>query len=191
MRAKPRSFCASSALVNQKSQRAMRVRVASQPTFTRYVFEMSDVIPVTTDRTKDTLVVTFGIPLKFDLADAKASMPPVLKSIDGFVDTDASTVRFSFNDVADIRSFREDTNYVVDIAASDAKDSSEAPKPGNGFNKGAVPLAGPGRAGNRSGQGRARAKPPAPPRGKVRWRASAASANAANECARETGRSRA
>ena len=132
--------------INQKSQRPMRVRVASQPTFTRYVFEMSDVIPVTTDRTKDALVVTFGIPLKFDLADAKANMPPVLKSIDGFVDTDASTVRFSFTGVADIRSFREDTNYVVDIGSSDAKESSEAPEirqpAGNGFSKGAVPLAG-------------------------------------------------
>jgi len=111
-------------LVNQKSQRPMRVRVASQPTFTRYVFEMSDVVPVTTDRTKDALIVTFGIPLKFDLADAKASMPSVLKSIEGFVDTDASTVRFSFAAVADIRTFREDTNYVVDIGVADGKESS-------------------------------------------------------------------
>ena len=115
----------------------MRVRVASQPTFTRYVFEMNDVIPVTTDRAKDALVVTFGIPLKFDLTDAKANMPPVLKSIEGFVDADASTVRFSFYGVADIRTFREDTNYVVDIGASDAKecsDGAEVRRPsGNGL----------------------------------------------------------
>lgn len=115
--------------VNQKSQRPMRVRVASQPTFTRYIFEMTDVFPVTTDRTKDALVVSFGIPLKFDLTDAKAGMPPVVKSIEGFVDTDMSTVRFAFAGVADIRTFREDTNYVVDIGSSDGKESSnETPK---------------------------------------------------------------
>ena len=111
-------------LVNQKSQRPMRVRVATQPTFTRYVFELSDVVPVTTDRTKDALIVTFGIPLKFDLTDAKTNMPSVLKGIEGFVDTDASTVRFSFADVADVRTFREDTNYVVDIGAADGKESN-------------------------------------------------------------------
>ena len=115
--------------INQKSQRPMRVRVATQPTFTRYVFEMNDVIPVTTDRAKDALVVTFGVPLKFDLTDAKVNLPPVIKAIEGFVDTDASTVRFSLSGVADIRTFREDTNYIVDIGASDAKEgSNEAPK---------------------------------------------------------------
>ena len=72
----------------------MRVRVATQPTFTRYVFEMSDVIPVTTDRAKDALVITFGMPLKFDLLDAKANLPPVIKSIDGFVDADGTTDTF-------------------------------------------------------------------------------------------------
>lgn len=115
--------------INQKSQRPMRVRVASQPTFTRYVFEMNDAIAVTTDRAKDALIVTFGIPLKFDLTDAKANMPSVIRAIEGFVDADASTVRFSFSGVADIRTFREDTNYVVDIGSSDGKESSnEAPK---------------------------------------------------------------
>ncbi len=111
-------------LVNQKSMRAMRVRVATQPTFTRYVFEMHDVIPVTTDRTKEALIVTFGVPMKFDLTDAKANLPPVLRSIEGFVDADASSVRFALSSVADIRTFREDTNYIVDIGAADGKESN-------------------------------------------------------------------
>jgi hypothetical protein len=111
-------------LVNQKSMRAMRVRVATQPTFTRYVFELHDVIPVTTDRTKEALIVTFGVPMKFDLTDAKANLPPVLRSIEGFVDTDASSVRFALSSVADIRTFREDTNYIVDIGAADGKESN-------------------------------------------------------------------
>jgi hypothetical protein len=111
-------------MVNQKSMRAMRVRVATQPTFTRYVFELHDVIPVTTDRTKEALIVTFGVPMKFDLTDAKANLPPVLRSIEGFVDTDASSVRFALSSVADIRTFREDTNYIVDIGAADGKESN-------------------------------------------------------------------
>lgn len=113
--------------MTQKSQRPMRVRVATQPTFTRYVFEMTDVIPVTTDRAKEALVVTFGMPLKFDLLDAKANLPAVIKSIEGFVDADGTTVRFALLGAADIRTFREDTNYVVDIGASDAKEGTIAP----------------------------------------------------------------
>ncbi len=86
------------------------------------------------------------MPLKFDLLDAKANLPPVIKSIEGFVDADGTTVRFALLGAADIRTFREDTNYVVDIGASDAKESSIAPTAddpsGMGGGMGRNPLSG-------------------------------------------------
>ena len=36
--------------VGAKSERSARVRVATQPSFTRYVFELPEVVPVTSDR---------------------------------------------------------------------------------------------------------------------------------------------
>ncbi len=102
----------------------IRVRVATQPTFTRYLFELPDVIAVTADRGTDDLTLTFGSPLVFDLSDAKSVLPGVVQSIDAQTKTDSVAVRFAFKGKADVRSFREDNNYVVDISASDAKESA-------------------------------------------------------------------
>ena len=45
----------------------VRVRVARQPTFTRYIFDLPDLIGVTTDRGKDKLTLIFAKALRFDL----------------------------------------------------------------------------------------------------------------------------
>src|SRR5581483_180595 len=105
-----------------------RVRVATQPTFTRYMFELPDLIPVTSDRGADDLTLTFASPLVFDLTDAKAALPPVVQSIDTETSTTSAAVRFAFKNKVDVRTFREDNNYVVDVGASDAKESVVVPK---------------------------------------------------------------
>jgi tetratricopeptide (TPR) repeat protein len=114
---------------NRKNVKVTPVRVAVQPTFTRYVFDLPDVVAVSTDRNKDTLTVSFGAPVKYDLADAKAALPSVLRSIDAATQTDITTVKFNFAEPADVRSFREDNSYVVDVSAVDAQ-SDVSDKPG-------------------------------------------------------------
>jgi hypothetical protein len=47
----------------------IRVRVGHQPTFSRYIFDLSELVPVASAREKDTLKLVFDAPLKFDLAD--------------------------------------------------------------------------------------------------------------------------
>ena len=59
------------ALERQRALMTNRVRVSRQPTFTRYIFELPELIAVNTERGKDKLTLTFGMPMKFDLADAK------------------------------------------------------------------------------------------------------------------------
>ncbi|HVX98290.1 MAG TPA: tetratricopeptide repeat protein [Pseudorhodoplanes sp.] len=113
----------------QQKPMQIRVRVASQPTFTRYLFELPDVIAVTSDRSSDDLTLTFAAPLVFDLTDAKAALPPVLQSIDTDTIKDSTAVRFAFKGKVDVRTFREERNYVVDIGASDAKESAIVPRP--------------------------------------------------------------
>ncbi|NWG23371.1 MAG: tetratricopeptide repeat protein, partial [Pseudorhodoplanes sp.] len=114
---------------NRKNQKVTPVRVAVQPTFTRYVFDLPDIVAVSTDRNKDTLTVSFGAPVKYDLADAKATLPSVIRSIDAVSQTDTTTVRFSFAEPADVRSFREDNSYVVDVSAVNAQ-GEVSDKPG-------------------------------------------------------------
>jgi tetratricopeptide (TPR) repeat protein len=100
----------------------IRVRVATQPTFTRYMFQLSESVSVTADNRKDKLTLSFNGMLNFDLADAKAALPASLQSIDSELDQDTATVRFAFRGKVDVRTFREDNNYVVDIGSTEGKD---------------------------------------------------------------------
>jgi tetratricopeptide (TPR) repeat protein len=100
----------------------IRVRVATQPTFTRYVFQLPGPISATADNRKDRLTLTFNGDLNFDLADAKAALPPSLAAINSESDQDTAVVRFMLRSKVDVRTFREDNSYVVDIGTADIKD---------------------------------------------------------------------
>jgi tetratricopeptide (TPR) repeat protein len=102
----------------QRVAAATRVRVSRQPTFTRYVFELPEFISVNADRGKDKLTLAFDAVLRFDMADAKASQPPVVQSIETKFSESSTSVIISLIGKADIRSFREDNNYVVDVVTS-------------------------------------------------------------------------
>ncbi len=106
-----------------KPQRAsaIRVKVASQPTFTRYVFALPDVANVVPERADGKLTLDFDQPIKWDLSDARAAMPPTLKSIDADVEVDSVAVTFSLNGTPKVHTFREDRSIVVDIGHEDDK----------------------------------------------------------------------
>ena len=99
----------------------VRVRVANQPTFTRYVFPLPEPTSVAADNRKDRLTLTFNGMLNFDLSDAKANLPSTLQALDSELDQDTSLVRFVYQGRVDVRTFREENNYVVDIGSADVK----------------------------------------------------------------------
>jgi tetratricopeptide (TPR) repeat protein len=100
----------------------IRVRVASQPTFTRYMFQLPEPTSVAADNRKDKLTLTFNGALNFDLADAKAALPASLQSIDSELDQDTAVVRFTYQGKVDVRTFREDNDYVVDVGSAEIKE---------------------------------------------------------------------
>ena len=108
-------------LARQSKMTPIRVRVASQPTFTRYVFELPELIGVAANNSKDKLTLTFDALLKFDLADAKAAMPGVIGAVDTEIDQDSAVVRFIFAGKVDVRTFREDLSYIVDVTPMEPK----------------------------------------------------------------------
>jgi tetratricopeptide (TPR) repeat protein len=108
-------------LARQRPVPLASVRVAHQPTFSRYVFELPELISVSTERAKDNLKVVFDASLKFDLAAAKSPLPPMIESIDSESDGQTTSVSFAFIGKVDVRSFREDNNFVVDIVIIDGK----------------------------------------------------------------------
>jgi tetratricopeptide (TPR) repeat protein len=107
-------------LAQAKYVAPIRVHVATQPTFTRYVFDVSNQTAVAADRAKDRLVLNFDAPLTFDLADAQAALPPGVEGISSELEKDSSLVRFTLGAGIDVRTFRDEKGYVVDIVALDA-----------------------------------------------------------------------
>ena len=116
-------------LAQQKQMVVTRVRVAHQPNFSRYVFELPELVTVIAERNGEKFNLQFDAPLKFDLAEAKASLPAMIEHIDAETGEQTTTIKFSFIGKVDIRSFREDNSYVIDVAATSAlsKRSDAAP----------------------------------------------------------------
>jgi tetratricopeptide (TPR) repeat protein len=151
-------------LAHQRDIPAVRVRVGIQPTFTRYVFELPDLIAIATDRSRDKLALRFEAPLKFDLGDALALLPPTVAAIETESRDDAATVRFSLIGPPDLRTFREDNNFIVDIVplgVSDAhRDSlAEVSKP-SAMPAGSAPPSAKQPPGPAAPMGRSSAAPP-------------------------------
>src|SRR5262245_37869938 len=125
------------------------VRVAHQPTFSRYVFELPELVGVSTERRADKLALVFDKMLKFDLAAAKSPLPPMVESIDSVPGEQTTQVTFGFIGKVDVRSFREDNNFVVDILTINEKPNVAdlIARPGaagtpEGGDRGAAPMAG-------------------------------------------------
>jgi len=120
-------------VVQTRKSALVRVRMSKLPTFTRYVFELPELTGVSTDRSRDKLTLVFAAPLRFDLADVKLDAPPVVGSIDAEVGLETAKVNFGFQGTVDIRTFREDSNFVVDLTPIEDKtakkdDADEQPE---------------------------------------------------------------
>ena len=116
--------------VQAKKSAPIRVHVASQPTFTRYVFAVPSATGVSADRAKDRLVLKFDSALTFDLGDAEAALPKAVQEISSELDQDSSLVRFILAANADTRTFRDESGYVVDVVnpPADAAADDGAPQ---------------------------------------------------------------
>src|SRR5690348_12477348 len=105
----------------------IRVRVATQPTFTRYVLDLPDAANVVPERGDGRYTLSFDQPIQWDLAEALSALPPTLSTIEASNERDAGTVSFIFNGAPDVRSFREDRSIVVDVSHDGAKLKIAAP----------------------------------------------------------------
>ena len=117
----------------------IRVRASVQPTFVRFVFEMPDGISVSSVLNDQRLSLLFNAALSFDLADAKLALPSNIASIGQKIERETSLVEVVLIGDVDVRSFREEKNYIIDVAfqqpekppaqRSPIADASQAPAP--------------------------------------------------------------
>lgn len=107
----------------------IRVRASVQPTFVRFVFEMPDGINVSSSLNADKFSLSFNAPLVFDLADAKIAMPANIMAINQKIQGDASRVDIVLIGEADVHAFREEKNYIVDVAFEQVQKPKTAASP--------------------------------------------------------------
>lgn len=99
----------------------VRVRVAVQPTFVRFVFELPEGVSVSSSLNADKYTLSFSAPLTFDLADAKVAAPSNIKSMKQSISGDNSAVEIALIGEVDVHGFREERNYIVDIGFDSGK----------------------------------------------------------------------
>lgn len=115
-RAAERALRAQLAVSAAKKRPPVRVRASVQPTFVRFVFETPEGVNVSSVLNEQKLTLQFNSVLNFDLADAKVAAPPNVASISQRTDVDSSAVDILLIGEVDVHSFREEKNYVIDVA---------------------------------------------------------------------------
>ena len=115
------------AISEAKKRPPIRVRASVQPTFVRFIFEMPDGVGVSSVLNEQKLRLQFSAVLVFDLADAKLAAPSNIASIDQKVEGDSSVVEITMIGDVDVHSFREEKNYVIDVAFQQAEKASVLP----------------------------------------------------------------
>jgi tetratricopeptide (TPR) repeat protein len=119
----------------------IRVRASVQPTFVRFVIEMPDGVGVSSVLNDQKLTLSFNAALSFDLADAKVAAPPNIASIKQKIEGDSSAVEVGLIGEVDVHSFREEKNYIVDVAFQQAEKPSALTSPVSDASPGPAPAA--------------------------------------------------
>jgi tetratricopeptide (TPR) repeat protein len=124
-----------------KKRPPIRVRASVQPTFVRFVFEMPDGVGVSSVLNDQKLTLSFNAMLSFDLADARVAAPPNVKSINQKTEGESSAVEVVLIGDVDAHSFREEKNYIVDVAFQRSEKSLPAASPASNASHGPAPAA--------------------------------------------------
>lgn len=115
-RAAERALREQRAMAEANKRAPIRVRASVQPTFVRFVFEMPDGVGVSSVLNDQKLRIAFNAALNFDLADAKLAAPSNIASINQKIQGESTAVEIALIGDVDVHSFREEKNYIIDVA---------------------------------------------------------------------------
>ena len=115
-RAAERALRQQRATLEAQKRAPVRVRASVQPTFVRFVFETPEGVGVSSVLNDQKLTLLFNAALSFDLADAKVAAPSNIASINQKIEGESSAVEVALIGDVDVRSFRDEKNYIIDVA---------------------------------------------------------------------------
>lgn len=100
--------------------------IGDHPTFTRLVFDWSIQFDTAFVREDDVVRVTFNHPAQLDVGDLRARLPRGVVDATAFIDEGKLKFLMRLEPGVDIRAFREDQTYVIDITPQDSRVAPDA-----------------------------------------------------------------
>ncbi|VAW11371.1 hypothetical protein MNBD_ALPHA09-693 [hydrothermal vent metagenome] len=127
--------------VSNLSSVPLTLRVGRYPTFSRIVFEWNDAVETILSRSGNTVKIKFNRPGEVDLTRLNVDPPPNVRGARMDTEDGRTEVQIDVAIGADVRGFRENTSYVLDIASDDGLGLDEIDVVTQGQVSGALPPA--------------------------------------------------
>ena len=119
-------------LALEKSKYKLRIRVGQQPTFSRVVFDWGAKVGVELTRKGDRLTVSFDQFAKPPMERLKVDPPRFIRKAKSIIGKEGLQIELVIDRGSDVRGFREENTYIVDISAPPgivAEDNTPVPNP--------------------------------------------------------------
>jgi tetratricopeptide (TPR) repeat protein len=114
----------------KEGPKSIGVRVSRLPTLTRLTFDAPMAVPVSLKTEGNDVEILFDAPLRLETGDAKGRLAPAVLGLHGETAESVLRVSLALADGYEVRSFREDETFVVDVAKSkSAEEAAETPTP--------------------------------------------------------------
>jgi tetratricopeptide (TPR) repeat protein len=91
------------------------VRVGNHPTFSRFVFSLPEPVGVAIDRAGDRLTLRIAKPFTAELKHVRDALPAFVSEMEADTGSDELVFRMAVSPQADVRAFREEGTYVLDL----------------------------------------------------------------------------
>ena len=101
----------------ETSKYKLRIHVGQQPTFSRIVFDWGAKVGVQMSRKGNVITVAFDQLAKPPMGRLKSDPPRYVKSSRAYFDDEGLKIDLTIDKDSDVRGFREENTYVVDISA--------------------------------------------------------------------------
>jgi tetratricopeptide (TPR) repeat protein len=100
---------------------SVELHIGEHPTFTRLVFDWTVRFDTAFVREDDIIKVTFNHPAQLDVSELRAHLPQGVVDATSFLDKGKLKFLMRLDPSVDIRAFREDQTYVIDITPENKK----------------------------------------------------------------------
>lgn len=117
----------------------LTLHIGRYPTFSRVVFEWNDAVETRLSRSGNAVKIRFNRPGEIDLTRLNVDPPPNVRGAKMYTEDGRTEVEIEVAAGADVRGFRENTSYVLDVSTDDGMGLDEVELPGQAAIESSLP----------------------------------------------------